>query len=370
MGPIRSLLWLVAAAGFFPAPGACPDALGAVDAGSEASLLARPTTPHLRVMTWNVGTNSIFDDPGPRGTRGSDAARPARFRRMLQAIQPDILCLQEVFPPRNADDVAQLLDATLPLAGDDRWQAYGAPDVVIAARYPIATRDSRSEDWGGGVPRTHAMAGLELPGSAGGVDLHIICAHMQSGGAPKDLAARQAQADAIVAWTRELRNSRQAIDATALVVLGDMNAYETDPARHVESLISGQIVNVDRFGAAAPPHTDGLPLCDAQPRHNVSGTETYTFGDGSSARFPPAAVDRILFTASRLRMLGGFVLNTTTLGAEALMRAGLQADDVRRASGPEGIDHLPLVVDFALEPSQACASAVAFTATAGALGAQ
>jgi endonuclease/exonuclease/phosphatase family metal-dependent hydrolase len=298
-------------------------------------------------MTWNIGANSIFADPGPRGYKGSDPDRPSRFRRLLTAVNPDVVCLQEVFAPRNAADVARILDDALPLPGGDRWHGHGQPDVVIASRFPIVMRDAKTEDWGGGVPRTHAMGLLELPARIAGGNLYVLCAHAQARSEPKDVKARQEHADAIAAWLRDLRapGGTGLPDRTAIVLAGDWNAYKTDPARHIDTLLTGAIANHARFGPGRPPDWDDSPLMDARPVHNGSGKATHTFGDGSTRPFPPAELDRVLFTDSVLRMLGGFVLDTTSLSPADLSRFALGADDVLLNTSTRAFDHLPVVID-------------------------
>ena len=80
------------------------------------------------------------------------------------------------------------------------------------------------------------------------------------------------------------------------------------------------------------------------PRHNGVGEATHTFGDGAATPFPPAALDRVLFTDSVLAALGGFVLDTRTLAPGARAAAALEPDDV--LIGPPPL-HLPVVVDLA-----------------------
>jgi endonuclease/exonuclease/phosphatase family metal-dependent hydrolase len=310
--------------------------------------LFQPPGRHVRVMTWNIGANSIFPDQGPRRPGRSDSDRPLRARRILRAIAPDVICFQEVFPPRDAADIAQLMDETLPLDGNQRWQVHGRPDVVIASRYPLSMRDAQSEDWGGGVPRTHAMALVDLPHRLARTDLYVLCAHAQSRGEPQHIRARQEQADAIVAWLRGLRTSRavRLRRRTPIVLMGDWNAYPTDAAAHIATLLSGEIANRTRFGVGAPLDWDRSSLRDALPSHNAEGRLTYTFGDGSAVPFPPGALDRILFTDSVLEMRGGFVLNTTTLGQRLLDRFDLRPDDVLLNIRERTFDHLPVVIDL------------------------
>jgi endonuclease/exonuclease/phosphatase family metal-dependent hydrolase len=319
------------------------------------SFLAPPTAGHVRLMTWNIGANSIFEDPGPRGFGRSDGERPLRFRRLARALSPDVLCLQEVFAPRSAPDVERVLGAAVPLPNGERWIAHGQGDVVIASRFPLSMLEARSEDWGGGVPRTHVMALVDLPGEANASDLYVICAHSQSRSEPKDIAARQQQADAIASWVQDLRNPGGTVSLaqrTPIVVLGDWNAYKTDPANHIDTLLTGNIVDQARFGRGAPPDWDASPLRDARPVHNGDGSATYTFGDGAERPFPPAELDRVLFTDSVLAMLGSFVLDTTKLSPAVLKESGLEADDVLLDARSRLFDHLPVVVDFALKLPQ------------------
>jgi endonuclease/exonuclease/phosphatase family metal-dependent hydrolase len=312
-----------------------------------------PVTPHVRLMTWNIAGNSIFpgEDPGGRGAR-LDGKRPEQFARIVRAIRPDVLCLQEVFPPHSAESVGPMLDSIAPLTAGRTWQSYGIRDVVIATPYPLSMRAARQEDWGGGTPRTHAMAMISFPPELGLNSLYVICTHMQSNGKPEEVAARQREADAIIQWLRELRapqGSGGLSPGTPFAILGDLNAYHTDPARHVETLLTGNIADTARFGPAMAPDWDGTALADASPLHNGIGPATYTFGTGIGPP-PPAALDRILYSDSRLAMAGGFVLNTTTLDAATLARLGLLSTDVLLNATTGSFDHLPLVADFRGRP--------------------
>jgi endonuclease/exonuclease/phosphatase family metal-dependent hydrolase len=319
-------------------------AFGADPAGS----IARPDAPHARVLTWNISANSVFPATGEGRRDKVDAERPERFARIIRALRPDVLCLQEIFPPRTPEDVGPLLDAIAPLGGERRWQSHGIRDVAIATPHALSMRAARQEDWGNGVPRSHAMALVKFPAELEVADLYVVCAHMQSRGQPQEIAARQRHADAIVQWLRELRApaaSGGLAANTPIVILGDFNAYRTDPARHIETLLTGAIADTTRFGRPFPPDWDGTGLADAAPRHNGVGPAVHTFGDGIGPP-PPAAVDRILYSDSRLTLAGSFVLNTMTLDAATLARAGLQATDVMADAAAGRFDHLPVVADF------------------------
>ena len=290
---------------------------------ASASPIARPATPHVRVMTWNISANSVF----------ADGKRHEAFARIMRALRPDVVCLQEIFPPRTPEDLGPLLDSVAPLVFGARWQSYGIRDVAIVTPHPISMRAARQDEWGGGVPRSHAMALVTLPSTLGVSSLYVICTHMQSRGEAKDIAARQRQAQAIVQWLREVR-APEAVGGlekgTAIAILGDFNAYRTDPGMHMNTLLAG-------------PDWDGAALLDSGARHNGIGPAFHTWGPGP---FPPAALDRILYTGSRLAIVASFVLNTTTLDEATLARLNLKATDVLLNATAGTFDHLPVVADF------------------------
>ena len=327
---------------------ACVTIAAAQSPTTGASSLGRPSRPHVRIMTWNIATNSIFADPGARRPANLDGGRPAQFTRIMRAMRPDVVCLQEVFPPHSAEDVGALLDSIAPLGGNRRWRSWGISDVVIATSDSLSMRAARREDWGSGRPRTHAMALVTLPPERGVSSLYVVGVHMTSRSQPSDIAARQRQADAIVQWLRELRAptaSGGLSPGTPFVIVGDFNAYHTDPARHMETLMTGAIADTVRFGRGFAPDWDGTPLADAAALHNRVGPANYTFG-GAAGPPPPAAIDRILYSDSRLTLLGAFVLDTTTLDRATLSELGLQKTDVLLNATTGTTDHLPVIADF------------------------
>lgn len=313
-----------------------------------ANALARPAEPHVRVMTWNIAANSIFTVPRSRRAADLDGGRPAQFARIVRALRPDIVCLQEILPPHTPEDAGAVLDTIAPLAGERHWQVYGIRDVVIATPHPLSMRAARQEDWGNGMPRSHAMALITLPPELGVPALYVVNVHMQSRGLPAEIAARQRQADAIVQWLRELRAppaSGGLSPGTPFVILGDFNAYRTDPAHHMRTLLTGAIADTVRFGRGFAPDWDGTALADAAPLLNGVGPGTHTFGNGSGPP-PPAALDRVLYTDSQLSVLDAFVLDTTTLDPGTLASLGLRASDVLLNATTGLYDHLPVVVDL------------------------
>lgn len=171
---------------------------------------------------------------------------------------------------------------------------------------------------------------------------------------PLRSSARQVHADEIVRWIRDIRTPGGEIDLppnTPIVVLGDFNVYDTDPAYHLTTLLTGDIVNEDDYGPDIAPDWDGTSLADALPRHNARGDDVYTWRDDTQ-EFNPGALDRILYTDSAIAVSHAFVLNTTDMTEAELAGSGLKAGDVMLDAGTGRYDHLPLVVDMELRDSK------------------
>lgn len=284
---------------------------------------ARTSPRHLRVATWNPGANTLFSTTGPAGSRAASAAR------VFAAIDPDVLCLNEVFPPYAGEDVARLLDAALPLGGDRRWQVFGHADDYIASRFALSDTAYQYDAYVDSRQRGHVVARVALPQDAGGSGIDVVCTHLQSRGGEANVAARLQHARRIISLLRERRGGGAA--RPPLVIMGDLNAYAEDGARQVDILRT----------AAEPP----LLLTDALPVHNGRGEARWTWRDDASG-FVPGTLDRILYSGDALTAGRGFVLVADELPPEELARAGLQASDTLRE--PRRHDHQPVVLDLTL----------------------
>ena len=320
------------------------------DLRSGVPFLQKPPQQHVRVMSFNVGWDSIFPDDDPHNDRLRRDSKGAEFVRLVKAIDPDVACLQEVNPDRDPQQVAEILDAALPLDGGRKWQAHNARDNVILTRYMLSPWSDLLPQSGATVKFGHATALVDLPDEIYQRDLYLVCAHFKAGGGEANVRARQEHADAVVQWIGDAKTPGDRIDLpwyTPIIVLGDLNVYDTDPAYHLTTLLSGDIVNERTYGPDVAPDWDDTSLADAKPQHNGTGEEVYTWRDDTQ-RFNPGALDRVLCTDSVLSVDNAFVLNTTALTEEELASAGLQAGDVMLDPGTGRYDHLPLVVDVAL----------------------
>lgn len=325
-----------------------PGVAGAGEPGH--SFLQRPEVDgfQLRVMCWNVRGNSVFPDSGKRYDS---------FKRIVRAVAPDVICLQEVIGPGTRDKLLALMNESLPSPDGQSWHVHTASDNAVISRYPLL---HRGEDLP--VPFPLPQFGLpdfrygqatclvDLPDSQVERDVYIVAMHNKSYGGDENVRLREVQSDSVVRHLRRLRRAGNTwfTDRTPLLILGDMNVLAVEPADptlHLTTLLTGNIMDEATFGPDIKIDGDGTNLVEAKPRHNGRDKEFYTWREDQSA-FPPGALDRILFTDSVLTMRHGFVLNTTTMTADELKGSGLLSGDVLWDGVTGHYDHLPLVADF------------------------
>jgi hypothetical protein len=128
------------------------------------------------------------------------------------------------------------------------------------------------------------------------------------------------------------------------VVLGDFNAIP-GATQFLEPLVSGKSAG----GRGGGLDWDRSSLADAQPRHNGSGSERYTWRDDLD-RFAPGMLDRVFYSDSVLTSVNQFVLDTTEMSYENLVSAGLRSIDVMSDPQTGVHDHFPVVIDVVLRP--------------------
>ena len=266
----------------------------------------------IRVLTYNVLFDGLFK-------------RPAPFFRVLRAIDPDVICFQEIWA-HTAEQAADQVSLALP---DARWHGAHTTEGHVVSRYPLI--ESRAIDEAGNY-----WALIDLPDDRYNFDLSVVSAHPPC---CDNETERQEELDGIAAWVRDLvgPGGHDLPDGTPLIVAGDMNLVGR--ARQVRTLIRGEIVDEETHGESRPLDWDGTPLADAEPRH-AGGHDAFTWRDSRSS-FAPGKLDYIVYSDSVLRLANAFVLASEELPPEALERYGLRPADTLEAS-----DHLPVVADF------------------------
>lgn len=315
---------------------------------SRPSFMVEPSRPHIRVMSYNVGWDSIFEKAGLLDRLWRRDSRATAFVRIIRAVDPDVICLQEIDPARDPNQVAHILDRALPLDDGMKWQTSSGQDNVIVSRYRLGMRKQQVAYHGDVIDFGHAMAIVDVPSSEFPKGLYVICTHFPALGGQQNIEARQRHADMIVSWIRDIRTPGGEIDlppSTPFVILGDFNVYDTDPAHHLTTLLTGDILDERTYGADIAPDWDGTALADALPSHNVGGEDLYTWRDDTS-EFNPGVLDRIMYTDSVLTAPSGFILDTTIMSVAELEAADLRSGDVMLKPDEGVFDHLPLVVDL------------------------
>ncbi len=280
----------------------------------------------VRLVSYNVLFDGLFD-----------AARKPAFRRILRALSPDVIGFQEILS-HSAAETGQEIAAMLPLPEGQQWYADRFSDLVLVTRYPIL----ESFPIEGTSPDPANAAFLLDLRQEWGTDLLLIVAHPPCCRADD---ARQIEIDAMMAFVRDAISPGGVLDLppeTPIVLMGDMNLVGFAVQR--TTLLSGEIVNQDRFGPSFIPDWDGTGLEDLMPRH-VALPMTFTWYNASSS-FHPGRLDYIVYTDSVLEPGNRFVLFTPAMDPDSLAVHGLLAGDATLAS-----DHLPVVGDFRYSPT-------------------
>ncbi len=286
----------------------CPEA-SATPKLSDARLPACPEGG-VRVVSWNVLRS------GP----DSDAKRE-QFKRIIQALNPDIMLLQEWEAP-NAEHVQSWFTAVA--NPNESWTALSSgSDIakgggcVVVSRHPVLpaagaiAADSK--------PVRFIAARIKTPAG----DFLAGSAHLKSRGSkdsPED-RRRLAEAGAINTVLRSLLDSAEA--PVFRVLAGDLNLVGTRPPLDV---LRGAL---DTDGTA-------MEISDAY----VLGDTTITTWREDANAFTPGRLDYMVFSDASLSTANAFVLDTRRLSDAALARIGLDRADSAAS------DHMPVVVDL------------------------
>ncbi|MDH3732225.1 MAG: endonuclease/exonuclease/phosphatase family protein [Gemmatimonadota bacterium] len=296
----------------------------------EAGRLERDAGTALRVIVWNVA-GRLADEPDPA-------------RRVLAALDPDLVLLDEVTSGQDAEAVEAILPAGDPTRAN--WDIHvgtsgGRQRGIIAARgsvTPAASFDfvPYADEDGGAMPG-------RLPGPVvvrAGVP--ATGAHVEIGGRTVfavvlDLVCCGNSADSPQDRVRSLESA--AINRSVREALGDPGA--------VPVLVGGDF---NLVGSSAPLRRMGEGLAGADGdlvevyALQLDGASSATWA-GPTTPFPPGQLDYLLHPAGSMRPVRAFVFETSDLVPAALASLGLRAEDSDDAS-----DHRPLVVDFAWLP--------------------
>jgi endonuclease/exonuclease/phosphatase family metal-dependent hydrolase len=300
--------------------------------------LARAPNTEFRALVWNVANEGLRD-------------RPERFRRIIAAIDPDLLILDEVGGVVGAEGVRRFL-ASIDSGGRARgaWNfTYGGgggyqrtviatrtgvaefpefsfvrfPDAVatrLLAAVPAAMRERQRASLNDGVATGGAIvtiAGKRV--AVFGVDLQ------SAGNALGSWQELRRQAEARIIRDEAMAAIRAHGPVDGVIVAGDHNLVASREPLTILSEIGGAF--------------DGASLVPVEPLQLDSATAaTWDGGDGP---FPPGRLDWFAVSGGTLEAVGGFVFDVADLGDRWRAAHRLERDDSRKSS-----DHRPVVVDL------------------------
>ena len=252
--------------------------------------------------------------------------RQPKFQRIIQALDPDIIALQE---HSEWNEIGDIISSWFP---EDTWyQGYTFRDLVVLSKYPIINQANL-------ISSERTMCALLQTDDPVNPNLLILNSHFSCCDNDDD---RQEQVDELVQVLREWRLNDngpfELPEGTPMFHVGDFNfvGYR----EQIETVSVGDIQDEATYGIDHPLDWDGTAITDLFSRHTHKRMAYTWRSDGSS--FNPGKLDYVLYTDSNLSILNHFVLNTLAMPDSVLNEWELEADDTNEAS-----DHLPRIVDF------------------------
>ena len=297
-----------------------PDSWGGVVYQLDTTVLG-PAEPILMEKT---GTRLVTYNTLNTGILESD--RQPKFQRIIQALDPDIIALQE---HSEWNEIGDIISSWFP---EDTWyQGYTFRDLVVLSKYPIINQANL-------ISSERTMCALLQTDDPINPYLLILNSHFSCCDNDDD---RHEQVDELVQVLREWRlNDNGPFDlpeGTPMFHVGDFNfvGYR----EQIETVTAGNIQDEGNYGSDFPLDWDGTAITDLFSRQTHKRMAYTWRSDGSS--FNPGKLDYVLYTDSNLSILNHFVLNTLAMPDSVLNEWELEAEDTNEAS-----DHLPRIVDF------------------------
>ena len=297
-----------------------PDSWGGVVYQLDTTVVG-PAEPILlektgtRLVTYNTLYTGILEPD-----------RQPKFQRIIQALDPDIIALQE---HSEWNEIGDIISSWFP---EDTWyQGYTFRDLVVLSKYPIINQANL-------ISSERTMCALLQTDDPINPYLLILNSHFSCCDNDDD---RQEQVDELVQVLREWRlNDNGPFDlpeGTPMFHVGDFNfvGYR----EQIETVTAGNIQDEGNYGNDFPLDWDGTAITDLFSRQTHKRMAYTWRSDGSS--FNPGKLDYVLYTDSNLSILNHFVLNTLAMPDSVLNEWELEAEDTNEAS-----DHLPRIVDF------------------------
>jgi len=279
----------------------------------------------VRLLSYNVLSDGI-----------SDYERIPSFKRIISAINPDIITFNECWDTESWS-AGDLLDNILPLQGGSEWQTVKLVNGnITCSKFKITESVVVYSD--GRIQASLVNLPSNFP-----KDIVVINSHFRCCDADYE---RQYEADAIIDFMLKEKTSSGILDlpeGTPMVISGDLNLVGN--SQQLTTLVTGEIINTSYFGQGAPPDWDNSSLED-----NVAIQSdirmAYTWRRDYSSYWP-GRLDFSIFTNSVAESVKSFVVQTEVMSDERLDLYGLQKHDSEIAS-----DHFARVTDFKIKAEQ------------------
>ena len=255
----------------------------------------RATDVDFRLVNWNVEWGNLLDERVPAG-------------RLLAALAPDAILLQEMMTEQDEDEIVAMLEEAMPITGGWKVQVGKAGGRIRCA---VAIRGDRVASVPGlSSVATNRSAAAAIRTDTGPVTL--IATHLKCCGR-----------DGSKEDTKRIREAEELRDAIAkklgqshrVVLAGDLN-------------LVGSQIPLERL------EESGLTTIDMR---QPDGATTATW-DNESSSFLPGRLDYVLHSR-QLNPTMAVVFDTQDVDPSWLPHS------LRR----EASDHLPLVVDFKVD---------------------
>lgn len=289
---------------------------GGLQSYSKKFAYKKASSELLRILSYNVLQDNIFDS----------SVTPS-FKRVIAALQPDIMGFCEVYD-HTAADVSTFVKSAIPNV-PNWYTAEANPDIRIVSKYPITT--SKSVD-GNGV----FVIKIE------NVQMVFIMTHLPCCDNETD---RQKEIDKLMSFVRDIRygiSSLQVPINSPIVISGDMNLVGY--SAQLNTLITGDISNNTSYGPDFKPDWDNTSLTDAQPF--IPGKPFCFTWNNQFSTYPPGRLDFMFFTDSKMKLENAFVFDSALLSASEQTQLGVLKNDCTDIS-----DHYPIIGDYNLQTS-------------------
>lgn len=271
----------------------------------RAGRIARRDGRDVRAVSWNAFDGAIFT--------GGGAAE-----RILRALDPDVVCFQELGADASAASLKAWLEEHVPSAYG--WEAVVVPEhrVGVASRLSAVAARTPADDPSAERP----LRAASLLVAAANRRVLVTSVHLKCCGRLGD-ASDQRRIEEAEALRRLLRAGQFDFSPSGLLIMGDLNLVG-----------SHEPLDIIRF----QNDLNATDLLVVEPM--VLGDETNITWRNPALPFLPGRLDYVLISDAVLTVSQCFILDTEHLDRETLGGLGLEREDSRVS------DHLPVVVDY------------------------